>query len=138
MRAKIALKNTTKNQATARKIRDANREIDNPIDISFKEDLTAILFEGDLIWIPNEEWFEEEMLLEGQVRKKNNGIEIVPKDKGKTINLHLDAELVAELNEIRNHVMGKTQHDIVLELFKKGLDQYNKEKSKGGNGFEKE
>ncbi len=121
------MKNTPENQAIARQIRDANRTIANPIDISFKQDLTEIFFEGELIWIPKKDWFKSDMLLEGQVKNKEKGLEITPKDKGKTINLHLDADLVAELNEIRNHVMSKTQHDIVLELFKKGLDQYNKE-----------
>lgn len=130
MRAKIAIKNNPNNQKIARHIRDANRKKDNDIDISFTDDLKEIIFEGDFIWIPQKDWFEEEMLLEGQVKKKKKGLEIVPKDKGKTINLHLDAELVAELNEIRNHVMSKTQHDIVLDLFKRGLDQYNKENNK--------
>lgn len=69
------------------------------------------------------------MVIEGQTKETEKGYEVRPKDKGKTINLHLDAELVAELNEIKNHVMSKTQHDIILDLFKKGLDQYNKENS---------
>ncbi|HZG72231.1 MAG TPA: hypothetical protein VEY51_11920 [Chondromyces sp.] len=127
MEAKIRLKNTTMNQEIARKIKEANREAGNALDISFKKDLTEIFFEGEQIIIPEKSWFSDDMLVKGQAKERNNGIEIVPKDRGKTVNLHLDAELVSELNEIKNHVTSKTQHDIILELFKKGLDQYNKE-----------
>jgi len=128
MKAKIRLENNVPNQETARKIREANREANNPIEISFKEDLTEIVFEGERILIPEKTMFTEEMLVHGQVKEKADTIEIAPKDKGKTVNLHLDADLVAELNEIKNHIVSKTQHDIILEIFKKGMDQYNKEK----------
>lgn len=115
------------NQEIARKIREANRNANNPIDISFKEDLTEIFFEGERILIPEKAMFTEAMLVHGQVKEKAETLEISPKDKGKTVNLHLDADLVAELNEIKNHIVSKTQHDIILEIFKKGMDQYNKE-----------
>jgi hypothetical protein len=128
MKAKIRLENNVPNQETARKIREANRDANNPIDISFKEDLTEIFFEGERIFIPEKAMFTEEMLVHGQVKEKADALEIIPKDKGKTVNLHLDADLVAELNEIKNHIVSKTQHDIILEIFKKGMDQYNKEK----------
>ncbi|SEM70393.1 hypothetical protein SAMN05192533_10523 [Mesobacillus persicus] len=128
MKAKIRLENTVANQELARKIREANRLAENTIDISFKDDLSEIFFEGERIVIPEKSWFEESMLVKGQAKEKDKGIEIFPQDKGKTVNLHLDAELVSELNEIKNHTMSKTQHDLILELFKKGLDQYNKEK----------
>ncbi|MCM3587546.1 hypothetical protein M3182_17560 [Mesobacillus maritimus] len=127
MKAKIKLENNVPNQENARKIREANRKANNMIDISFKEDLTEIYFEGERILIPEKSMFTEDILVSGQVKEKDEVIEIFPKDKGKTVNLHLDADLVAELNEIKNHVASKTQHDIILELFKKGLDQYNKE-----------
>jgi hypothetical protein len=127
MKAKIRLKNTIPNQEIARKMREANREANNLIDISFKEDLSEIFFEGERILIPEKSWFDEDMLVKGHAKEKDGVIEIFPQDKGKTINLHLDAELVAELNEIKNHIMSKTQHDIILDLFKKGLDLYNKE-----------
>lgn len=127
MKAKISLKNTIPNQEIARKMREANREANNPIDISFKEDLSEIFFEGERILIPEKSWFDEDMLVKGYAKEKDGAIEIFPQDKGKTINLHLDAELVAEINEIKNHIMSKTQHDIILDLFKKGLDLYNKE-----------
>jgi len=127
VKAKIKLENNVPNQENARKIREANRKANNMIDISFKEDLTEIYFEGERILIPEKSMFTEDILVSGQVKEKDEVIEIFPKDKGKTVNLHLDADLVAELNEIKNHVASKTQHDIILELFKKGLDQYNKE-----------
>lgn len=129
MKAKIKMKNTLENQKLARKIRDANLKENTTAEISFNKDLSEIYFEGEEIWIPNQDWFTKEMLVEGRVKQKDNGVEIQPIDKGKTVNIHLDADLVAELNDIRNHVMSKSQHDIVLELFKKGIDQYNKENS---------
>ncbi|KIL73208.1 hypothetical protein [Bacillus badius] len=128
MKAKIKLTNTVPNQEIARKIKRANQAINNVLDISFAKDLSAIFFEGEIIVIPEKAWFSDSVILEGQAKETDNGYEIRPKDKGKTINLHLDAELVAELNEIRQHVMSKTQHEIILDLFKKGLEQYNKEK----------
>ncbi|KAB2338029.1 hypothetical protein F7731_00135 [Cytobacillus depressus] len=130
MKAKISLKNTTKNQEIARQIKQANRETNHILQISFKEDFSEILFEGESIFISNKDWFSSIILLEGHAKETGIGYEIKPKDKGKTINLHLEGELVAEINEIRNHVKSKTQHDIILELFKKGLDQYNKENKK--------
>lgn len=129
MRVKIKMKNTLENQQIGRKIRYANREISNSVEINFEKDLSEFHIEGKFIWIPKKTWFSNKMLIEGQVKEKGDGIEIKPKERGKTINLHLDADLVSELNEIRKHVLGKTQHDLVLELFKKGMDQYNKEKN---------
>ncbi|WP_240376845.1 hypothetical protein [Bacillus piscicola] len=127
MKAKIKMKNTLDNQKKAREIRDANRDNTKLAEITFSDDLKEIYFEGEGIWIPDKTWYSKDMLVEGQAKEKNGGIEIQPVDKGKTVNIHLDADLVAELNEIRDHVMSKSQHDIVLELFKKGIDQYNKE-----------
>lgn len=127
MKALIELENTVPNQEIARKIKQANKEADNILTISFAKDLSKIFFEGEYILIPDKSWFSNKLLVEGYAKETELGYEIKPQDKGKTINLHLDAELVAELNEIKNHVMSKTQHDIILDLFKKGLDQYNKE-----------
>lgn len=124
MKAKIKLKNTKANQEKARLIRDANRLNERAITISFSEDVMDIFFEGEFIRIPDEQIFSDITLLEGQAQKQDGGYDIQPADKGKTVNLHLDAGLVAELNEIRQHVMSKTQHDLLLEIFKKGLDQY--------------
>lgn len=129
MKAKIQLANTVPNQEVARKIKQANEASGNRLHISFEKDLSTIFIEGEWIVIPNKTWFTNDILIEGQAMENEDSYEIKPKDKGKTINLHLDAELVAELNEIRNHVMSKTQHDLILDLFKKGLDQYNKENS---------
>lgn len=124
MKAKIKLQNTVQNQEAARLIRDENRSSSHPLAISFPDQATDILFESDLIHIPETVPLELITIVEGQAKKQNDGYIIQPSDKGKTINLHLDAGLVAELNEIRQHVMSKTQHDIILEIFKKGLDHY--------------
>ncbi len=124
MKVRIKIENTRDNQEKARLIRDANRDSEHPVTISFSKDAKEIFFHGEFIHIPNEHLFKHITLLEGQVKKRAGGYDIQPANKGKTVNLHLDAGLVAELNEIRQHVMSKTQHDIVLEIFKKGLDQY--------------
>lgn len=124
MKAKIKLKNTKENQEKARLIRNANRCNEQAVTISFSDDVTDIFFEGNVIRIPSQYLLEDITVIEGQVKKREDGYDIQPFDKGKTVNLHLDAGLVAELNEIRQHVMSKTQHDMILEIFKKGLAQY--------------
>jgi hypothetical protein len=124
VKAKILIQNTLENQEKARLIRNENRGSDHPVTISFSEDAAEIFFEGDLIRIPDSVPFELLTIVEGQEKKRDDGYDIQPADKGKTVNLHLDAGLVAELNEIRQHVMSKTQHDIILEIFKKGLDHF--------------
>lgn len=124
MKAKIKIQNTPANQEKARLIRNETRSSGHPAAISFSEDVTDIFFESDLIRIPDSVPFDVITVLEGQSKMRDGGYDIQPVDKGKTINLHLDAGLVAELNDIRQHVLSKTQHDIILEIFKKGLDHF--------------
>lgn len=124
MKAKIAVPNTPACQEKARLIRDENRNSGNPVTISFSNDAKEIFFEGHLIQVPDSVSFDLITVIEGQVKKREGGCDVQQADRGKTINLHLDAGLVSELNEIRQHVMSKTQHDIILEIFKKGLDHY--------------
>ncbi|MCI2253760.1 hypothetical protein L2D08_05215 [Domibacillus sp. PGB-M46] len=124
MKAKISIQNTRDNQEKARLIRDENRNSGHSLAISFSEDAKEIFFEGSMIQVPDRVAFGDITVLEGQVKKREGGFDVQQADKGKTVNLHLDAGLVAELNEIRQHVMSKTQHDIILEIFKKGLDHY--------------
>lgn len=83
--------------------------------------------EGDQIYLPDRRMLTQDVSVEGQLKEKGKGYEIIPKDKGKTVNLHLDSELVAELEQIKLHFHHKTQHDVLLELFKKGIDQYKTE-----------
>ncbi|MCP3762907.1 hypothetical protein NLX67_10960 [Domibacillus sp. A3M-37] len=124
MKAKINIQNTLDNQEKARLIRNENRSSGYPVTISFSEDAAEICFEGDLIRIPDSVPFDIIAVVDGQSKMRDGGYDIQPADKGKTVNLHLDAGLVAELNDIRQHVMSKTQHDIILEIFKKGLDHF--------------
>ncbi|MGO0061227.1 hypothetical protein ACTID9_14600 [Brevibacillus fluminis] len=127
MKVKITLENNACNQEKGRLIRDANRELGYPLHISFSEDLTRIVMEGEHIYLPDREMLSPDLSVEGQLKEKGKGYEIFPKDKGKTVNLHLDSELVAELEQIKQHFHHKTQHDVLLELFKKGIDQYKTE-----------
>ncbi len=127
MKAKLSLKNTLPNQEKGRQIRDANRNLEPALHISFSEDLAEIIIEGRQIVLPDKAMLTKDIVVEGQLKDKGKGYEILPKDRGKTVNLHLDSELVAELDQIRQHFHNKTQHDLLLELFKKGLDQYKVE-----------
>lgn len=119
--------NTLENQHIARQLRDANRQADNTLHVSFDADLKYIILKGNQIVVPDKHVFSDEMNIEGELKKKGKGYLIQPKDKGKTVNLHLDSELVSELEEIKRHVQSKTQHDLLLTVFKKGLAQYKSE-----------
>jgi hypothetical protein len=128
MKAQIKLENNFMNQEIAREIRDRNRDEENLLQVSFSDDLSAIILEGEKIWIPEKELLTDELSIEGNIKEIGKRYEITPKDRGKTVNLHLDVDLVAELEQIKSHVKNKTQHDLLLEFFKRGLDQYKKEK----------
>ncbi|GAB7388733.1 hypothetical protein BSNK01_25710 [Bacillaceae bacterium] len=130
MNARIRLKNVLENQEKARRLRDFNRQAGNSLLVSFSDDLSEIVLEGERIVIPEKSWLSGNVGVEGKLEENEIGYELSPQEKGKTVNLHLDAELVAELEQIKNHVRSKTQHEIVLELFKRGLSQY-KEEQKG-------
>ncbi|ALC82488.1 MULTISPECIES: hypothetical protein [Bacillus] len=127
MKANVRLINNKENQAIARQIRDYNLRTGNTVSISFEENLSEIVFSGEKILIPHKYWNKDNLIIEGEAKKEENDCLIEPSEKGKTVNLHLDAELVDELNKIKEHVLSKTQHEIVLELFKKGLHQYKRE-----------
>lgn len=124
MKVKLTLVNNPTNQEKGRIIRDANRDMGVPLHISFSDDLSKIVIEGEHIFLPKKSMLTDEILIDGQLKEKGRGYEIISKDKGKTVNLHLDSELAAELEQIKLHFQHKTQHDVLLELFKKGLDQY--------------
>lgn len=128
MKANVRLKNNKENQAIARQIRDHNLHLENKVTISFEAGLSEILFSGEKILIPRAVWDKKLFIIDGEAREEKNNCVIEPSEKGKTVNLHLDAELVDELNKIKEHVLSKTQHEIVLDLFKKGLHQYKSEK----------
>ncbi|MFT9848012.1 hypothetical protein [Aneurinibacillus sp. REN35] len=123
----IEIKNTNDNILIARKIRDANKGAIEGFTLKFTEDNSAIVIEGEKLFIPDKMLLTSDMKISGMIKPLPDGFEILDEEKGKTVNLHLDAELVKEINVIRSYVKSKTQHDVLLELFKKGLEQYKKE-----------
>lgn len=128
MDVSVKIENTLYNQKLARKIRDLNDELKNNIQVSFNDDITLIILEGESIFIPNKELLPRDSIISGIIKKRDQYVEIQPKEKGKIVNLRLDSELVEELSRIRQHVSNKTQHDIILDVFRKGIEQYNNEK----------
>jgi hypothetical protein len=123
----IEIKNTNENILIARKIRDENKHVCEKFNLRFTEDNSTIIIEGEKLIIPEKKLLTKEMKINGILKPLPNGFEILDEEKGKTVNLHLDAELVKEINIIRSYVKSKTQHDVLLELFKKGLEQFKKE-----------
>ncbi|MBN6185981.1 hypothetical protein JQN58_03145 [Aneurinibacillus sp. BA2021] len=125
--ASIEMKNTNDTILIARKIRDVNKKAGIGFTIKFTDDHRTLVIEGERLIIPDRAMLTGEMEIHGVLKPSPDGFEIVDEEKGKTVNLHLDAELVKEINVIRSYVKSKTQHDVLLELFKKGLAQYKKE-----------
>lgn len=123
----IEIKNTNDNILIARKIRDANKRAIERFTLKFTEDNSAIIMKGEKLLIPDKMLLTSDMKVNGMIKPLPDGFEILDEEKRKTVNLHLDAELVKEINVIRSYVKSKTQHDVLLELFKKGLEQYKKE-----------
>ncbi|WP_039070299.1 hypothetical protein [Brevibacillus borstelensis] len=125
--AVITLGNTVENQEYSRQIRDLHKKKGQPLTIRFSEELTHIILEAPCLYVPDRNILGKEAVVEGVVKKNGNHLEIHPRSKGKTINLHLDSELVNELEQIRLKVASKTQHDVILEMFVRGLRAYQAE-----------
>lgn len=125
--AVITLENTVTNQEISRSIRDLHKKKGQPLAIRFSEELTHIILEAPCLYIPDPNQLDDATVIEGQLRQSNGHYEIHPKSKGKTINLHLDSELVAELELIRSRVNSKTQSEVIRELFIRGMRAYLEE-----------
>jgi hypothetical protein len=123
----LMLPNTPENQALCRQIRDAHKKRSQPLTIRFDEGLTHIILEAPWLYVPDQRALGKDVQIRGQVRKMGAHYEIHPRVKGKTINLHLDSELVAELEQIRAHVASRTQHEVILEMFIRGMRAYQAE-----------
>lgn len=124
----LILPNTTEYQEICREIRDLHKKRNQPLTIYFSEGLTHIHLEAACLLLPDKRALSKEAKIEGTVKKMAGHYEIVPREKGKTINLYLDSELVAELEQIRSHVASKTQHEVILDMFIRGLRAYQAEK----------
>ncbi|WNC12347.1 hypothetical protein [Brevibacillus brevis] len=125
--AVITMENTVANQEVSRTIRDLHKKKGQPLAIRFSEELTHIILEAPCLYILEPELLDEKAVVDGQWRKAAHGYEIHPKCRGKTVHLHLDSELVAELELIRNRVNSKTQSEVIRELFIRGMRSYLEE-----------
>ncbi|MFD2371468.1 hypothetical protein ACFSO0_16195 [Brevibacillus sp. GCM10020057] len=122
--ATITLENTPANQQISRTIRDFHKKKGHPLTIRFSEEMTHIILEAPCIYLPGPHPPDETAVIDGQLRKCAGHFEVHPKNKGKTINLHLDSELAAELEQIRSRVSSKTQSEVIRELFIRGMRSY--------------
>ncbi|GED72282.1 hypothetical protein BRE01_59840 [Brevibacillus reuszeri] len=122
--ATITLENTVQNQEVSRQIRDYHKKKGQPLAIRFSEELTHIILEAPCLYVPDLEQLTQNIVIEGHLRKCSTHSEVHPRGKGKTVNLHLDSELVAELEQIRSHVNSKTQQEVIRELFIRGMRSY--------------
>lgn len=130
MRVSLTLENTLDNQQASRLIKDTNKEKNNNIEVSFSNDLKKIVLEGDTILVPDARVLnQKDVSFTGEVHCQGEMCEITAKEKGKTVNLHLDSHLVQELEQIRQYVSSKTQHDVLLEIFKRGIKELKAERS---------
>ncbi|MFY0544269.1 hypothetical protein [Brevibacillus sp. H7] len=134
--ASITFANSTENQELCRHIRDFHKKKGQPLTIRFSEGLTHIVLEAACLYLPNQQALGKDAIVKGSVKKCFSHYEIHPRSKGKTINLHLDSELVAELEQIRAHVASKTQHEVILEMFIRGMRAYREEQEEQTNDAE--
>jgi hypothetical protein len=125
--ASITLVNTVENQEYCRQIRDLHKKKKQPLTIRFSEGLTHIVLEAACLYLPDKRLLGRDTVINGYVKKCARHYEIHPRGKGKTINLHLDSELVAELEQIRACVTSKTQHEVIRELFIRGIRSFQSE-----------
>ncbi|MGN7470412.1 hypothetical protein [Brevibacillus sp. SAFN-007a] len=129
--AVIMLENTVDNQELSRQIRDFHKKKGQPLAIRFSEALTHIILEAPCLYLPDPTQLDPRAILDGHIRQTAGHGEVHPRSKGKTVNLHLDSELVAELEQIRALVSSKTQQEVVRELFVRGMRAYLAEKESG-------
>ncbi|MED4780901.1 hypothetical protein [Brevibacillus choshinensis] len=129
--AVITLENTITNQEISRSIRDLHKKKGQPLAIRFSEELTHIILEAPCLYVIDPNQFDDKTVIDGQLRHSSGCYELHPRSKGKTINLHLDSELVAELELIRSRVNSKTQSEVIRELFIRGMRSYLAEEEEG-------
>jgi hypothetical protein len=134
--ATITFVNTADNQELCRQIRDFHKKKGQPLNIRFDEGLTHIILEAPCLYVPEQKTLGKDAVVNGSVKKCTGHYEIHPRGKGKTINLRLDSELVAELEQIRAHVASKTQHEVILEMFIRGMRAFKAEQEEHERGMD--
>jgi hypothetical protein len=126
--AAITMKNHLENQEISRQIRDFHKKKGQPLAIRFSEELTHIILEAPCLFIPSPSFLCTDAMITGTVRTFPNHTEIVPAKSGETINLYLNSELIAELEQIRSLVSHKTQDEVIQEMLMRGLRSYLSER----------
>ncbi|QSO49249.1 hypothetical protein [Alicyclobacillus mengziensis] len=134
--AEVTLLNTSDNIKLARQVRDLNQKKDASVEVRFSVDYREIHFSGEIIYLPQEVTLLKEFtIVEGELVTLRGESCILDRNRAKTVNVHLDSELVAEINAIRDYIaLNKnraknitsgegTQHEILLEMLRRGIDK---------------
>lgn|GEM_PF-6350360 len=130
--AEVILRNTPKNLKLSRQIRDLNQSEDASIDIHFSDDYQQVYFSGELIYLPHQVVSEGDFAVSnGELVTLRGKYCVLNRNRAKTVNVHLDSDLVAEINAIRDYISlhkslitpEGTQHEIILEMLRRGIDK---------------
>lgn len=133
--AEVSLLNTPKGLKLARQIRELNDREDASIEVCFSDDYQKVYFSGEIIYLPHEVLsYEGVTMSDGELVTLHGKSCILNRNRAKTVNVHLDSDLVAEINAIREYIsLNKsriqditpegTQHEIILEMLRRGIDK---------------
>ena len=135
--AQVMLVNTAENIKTARTIRQLNQEKDAILTAHFSDDYHEIYLQGEMIYLPQNVFVHKDFtIVDGELVTLRGECCILDRNRSKTVNVHLDSELVAEINAIKDYIaLNKTrvqdlnlpaegtQHEIILAMLKRGIDK---------------
>jgi hypothetical protein len=139
--AAITLENTKKSIKLAREIRNLNNKKSSTLVIDFTEDNQKIHINGEIVYLPITFQIENDCLeVHGEVMNTQECLCIVDMVRPKTVNVHLDSELVGEINAIREFIFNNkdtisspeikdttTQHEVLLAALRRGVNQIKKD-----------
>ncbi len=138
--AGIVLENSGDGIKLARKIRNMNNEKSSMLSIEFLEDNRKIQLNGEVVYLPNEIDTKQECSdIIGEVIETEDCLCIIDIVRPKTVNVHLDSELVAEISAIQECFLNKkanyskqkmkdaTQHEVMLAVLRRGIHQFKKD-----------
>lgn len=132
----LMLLNKPGNIQLARRIRDLNYKEDATIDVHFSDDYQQMYFSGELIYLPEDVIAHDDVtILEGELVTLRGEYCVLDRNRPKTVNVHLDSELVTEINVIRDYIaLNKsrlqdvnkgegTQHELLLQMLRRGINE---------------
>lgn len=139
--AAITLGNSKKGIKLAREIRNLNHKKSASLIIGFSENNQEIHINGEIIYLPPTLSVEDDCLeINGEVVKTQDNLCVIDMIRPKTVNVHLDSELVGEINAIREFILNNkemisnpeikdttTQHEILLAVLRRGVNQLKKD-----------